>query len=55
MSNDPFVEALRKQREAFKDRYVMNPMLAETAREVDAMYAADEAEPIANYADRRGE
>lgn len=55
MSNElNFDEALRKQREAFADRYAGNPMLAETAAAMDALFAQDEAEPIANYAERRG-
>jgi hypothetical protein len=55
MSNElNFDEALRKQREAFADRYASNPILADTAAAMDAMFAQDEAEPVANYAARRG-
>jgi hypothetical protein len=50
-----FDEALRKQREAFADRYQASRTLSETASAVDAMFADDEADPIANYAERRGE
>lgn len=56
MANVPdFDEALRRQREVFAARYAANPALAETAREVDAMYMHDEAEPVKDYASRRGE
>jgi len=50
-----FSEALRRQREAFADRYEASRALTETAADVDAMFADDEAEPINNYAERRGE
>lgn len=50
-----FSEALRRQREAFADRYEASQMLTDAATDVDAMFADDEAEPITNYADRRGE
>ena len=50
-----FSEALRRQRVAFADLYKESRMLAETAADVDAMFADDEAEPITNYAERRGE
>lgn len=50
-----FKEELRLQRLMFGDRYAANPELAEQARVIDAMYAQDEAEPVPNYAERRGE
>ena len=49
-----FKEELRLQRLLFADRYEANPELAKLARDMDAMFAQDEAEPIANYAERRG-
>jgi hypothetical protein len=56
MSSTPnFTEALRRQREAFADRYAANAELAETQEAIDAMFADDEAAPIENYAERRGE
>lgn len=49
-----FKEELRLQRLLFADRYEANPELAQVAREMDAMFAQDEAEPVASYAERRG-
>lgn len=50
-----FDEALRRQREVFADRYKANPALDAVSSEIDAMFADDEAEPITDYAARRGE
>lgn len=37
-----FDEALRKQREAFADRYKANPALDAVASEIDAVFADEE-------------
>lgn len=56
MTNVPDLEqALRKQREAFADVYATDPKLAEQRRLIDEMYMHDEAEPVKDYASRRGE
>lgn len=56
MDDSPtFDEALRRQREVFAEQYPASPALEQMQRDMDVMFGQDQAEPIDNYADRRGE